>query len=87
MPCVFIGTLTIVICFVFCSNIIAAFHAACSKGVVDVIQLFLDYCGEELILKKGADGKGLNALQVATVNKRNLVVQTLLERYLVIILQ
>ena len=67
--------------FTFCSHIIESFHAACSLGLADVVPAFLsEYKGDDLITKKGADG-GLNALQIATMNKRSRVVQILLERY------
>ena len=64
-----------------CSNIIAAFHEACSLGLADVAQTFLECIGDDLITKKGANGNGQNALHTATMNKRSHVVQILLRRY------
>ena len=72
--------LTLILCY---SNVIVAFQEACSLGLDDIVQIFFEYTGNDLITKKGANGKfnGLNALQIATMNRRNLVVQTLLRRY------
>ena len=67
-----------------CSCILVAFHEACSLGLADVVEVFLEYNGNDLITTK--DGNGLNALQIATMNKRNLVVQILLKRLLMIII-
>ena len=68
---------------VCCSHIIEAFHEACSQGSVDVVEMFLKYYGDNLITKtmEGATGK-LNALQIATMNRRTLVAEALLKRYL-----
>ena len=64
--------------FLYCSTLIVAFHEACSLGFADVVQTFLECTGDsdDLIAKKG-----LNALQIATMNKRSLVVQILLKRF------
>ena len=65
----------------YCSNKIIAFQEACHLGFADVIQTFLEECNEDdLITKKGADGKGLNALQIATKNRKSHVLQILLRR-------
>ena len=63
-----------------CSNIIIAFHEACSLGLANVVQMFLESNGDNLITMKGTNGNGLNALQIATKNQRNCVVQILLRR-------
>ena len=68
-----------------CSYILVAFHEACSLGLADAVEAFLEYNGNDLITTR--DGNGLNALQIATMNKRNLVVQILLRRLLMIIIQ
>lgn len=66
--------------FLCCSNVLVAFHEACSLGLADVVQAFLECNGDDLITTGGENG--LNALQIATMNKRNLVVQLLLRRYI-----
>ena len=66
----------------YCSNRIIAFQEACRLGCADVVQTFLEECiGDDLILEKNADG-GLNALQIATKNRRSHIVQILLRRYI-----
>ena len=68
-----------------CSCILVAFHEACSLGLADVVEAFLECNGNDLITTR--DGNGLNALQIATMNKRNLVVQILLRRLLMTIIE
>ena len=64
----------------YCSTIIKAFQEACCQGLADMIQPFLELSnGDELITKKVENG-GLNALQIATKNKRSAVLQILLKR-------
>jgi ankyrin repeat protein len=69
----------IMIILLCCSNVLVTFHEACSLGLADVVEAFLECNGDDLITM--GDGNGLNALQIATTNKRNLVVQILLRRY------
>ena len=55
-------------------------------GLADVVEIFFEHYanGDDLITMKSANGKGLNALQIATMNKRNHVVKILLRRYVLI---
>ena len=61
-----------------CRNVITAFHEACSLESADVVQIFLENNRDDLITE---EVNGLNALQIATMNQRNNVVQILLRRY------